>query len=352
MSEPDFVTPPPLEPGDDVAVVAPSSGGAASAPHVLELGLDRLQNTFDLNPVVFDTAEKDDDYLHANPEERAADIHAAFRDPEIKGVIATIGGDDQLRVLRYLDPDVLAENPTRFFGMSDNTNLALYLWNLGIVSFYGGQIMNQIATPGSLHEYTERHLRRAFFEDSLGGIDPSEEWTDHVIEWAQSDYAETTPEYDDGNGWTWRNGEEVVEGRIWGGCLAIVEWQLAANVHLPDPARLDGQVLAIETAEDLPSAEQVKWTLMCMGERGLLERFDAVLVGRPMTRNRFSDAEPEEREQHRQNQREAILGQLDLYNPDATVVFDVDFGHTNPIAPIPIGGRVRIDGEAETIEFY
>jgi muramoyltetrapeptide carboxypeptidase LdcA involved in peptidoglycan recycling len=351
MTEPEFVTPPPLEPGDDVAVLAPSSGGAASAPQVLELGLDRLRETFDLNTVVFETAEMDDEHLRANPGERAADIHAAFADPDIGGVIATIGGDDQLRVLGHLDPDVLRENPTRFYGMSDNTNLALYLWNLGVVSFYGGQLMNQIATPGHLHEYTERHLRRAFFESSLGEIDPPEEWTDHTIEWTESDYAETTPEYDDGEGWTWHEADGVVEGRVWGGCRAIVEWQLATGRYLPEPEWLDGQVLAIETAEELPRAELVEWTLMCMGERGLLERFDAVLAGRPKTRHRHSDPGPAAREEYRQDQREAILGQMELYNPDATVVFDVDFGHTNTIAPIPIGGRVRIDGRNRTIEF-
>ena len=351
MTEPDFVTPPPLEPGDDVAVLAPSSGGAASAPSVLDLGLDRLREVFDLNPVVFETAEKDDEYLRANPDERAADLHLAFEDPGIDGVIATIGGDDQLRVLRHLDPDLLRGNPTRFFGMSDNTNLALYLWNQGIVSFYGGQLMNQVATPGHLHEYTERYLRRAFFEESLGEIEPPSEWTDHTVEWSDPDYAETTPEYDDGEGWDFQEADGVVEGRVWGGCLAIVEWQLATNRYLPDPEWFDGQVLAIETAEDLPSAEQVKWTLMCMGERGLLERFSAVLVGRPKTRHRSEDPGPEAREEYREDQREAILSQMERYNPDATVVFDVDFGHTNPVAPIPIGGRVRIDGEDETIEF-
>lgn len=351
MTEPDFVTPPSLVRGDDVAIVAPSSGGAAFAPDVLNLGLDRLEEVFDLNPVVFDTAERENDYLAANPEERAADIHVAFEDPEIKGVIATIGGDDQIRVLNHLDPETLRENPTRFYGMSDNTNLALYLWNQGIVSFYGGQLMNQIATPGKLPEYTEHYLERAFFEKSIGSVEPAPEWTDDVIEWSDPDYETTIPEFDDGEGWIWHEAEGVVEGRIWGGCLAIVEWQMAVDRHLPEPDRLDGQVLAIETAEDLPSAEQVKWTLMCMGERGLLERFDAVLVGRPQTRNRFEDPGPEAREEYRQDQREAILGQLERYNPDAMVIFDIDFGHTNPNVPIPIGGRVRIDGDDETIEF-
>ena len=345
-----FVTPPALSPGDDVAIIAPSSGGAAFAPDVRDLGCRRLREVFDLNPVVYDTATRDDEYLVERPEARAADVESAFRDPEITGVVATIGGDDQLRVLKHLDPDVLRENPTRFYGMSDNTNLACYLWDLGIASFYGAQLMSQIATPGFLHEYTERYARRAFFEDSLGEIEPADEWTDDIVEWDDPEHETTRPEFDEGEGWIWRNPADV-EGRVWGGCLEVLQWQLAADRSVPEPDALDGAVLAVETSEELPSADAVRRMLMCMGERGLLERFDAVLVARPQTRNRFEDPGDEARAQFRRDQREAILGQLERYNPDATAVFDLDFGHTNPNAPIPIGGRVELDGDARTIAF-
>jgi len=88
-----------------------------------------------------------------------------------------------------------------------------------------------------------------------------------------------------------------------------------------------------------------------MGERGLLERFDAVLVGRPQTQNRFERPSEEERAEYRKRQRETILAKGEEYNPNATVVFDLDFGHTNPTVPIPVGGRVRIDGPNREIRF-
>lgn len=346
-----FTSPPPLSPGDDVAVIAPSSGGAAFAPDVLDLGLRRLREEFDLNPVVYPTVEKDDEYLYDHPAERARDVHDAFENPDVQGVIATIGGDDQLRVLKHLDPERLRSNPTRFYGMSDNTNLASYLWNLGIVSFYGGQLMNQLATPGELPAYTKRYVERAFFEKTVGRIEPADEWTDESIEWTNPEYETTHPSFEPNDGWEWHRADEVVEGRVWGGCLEVLDWQLAAGQFLPDPESLDGHVLAIETSEDVPDADEVRWMLMCMGERGLLERFDAVLVGRPKTQHRFEQPSDEERDRYRRNQKETILQLLGEYNPDATVVFDLDFGHTNPTVPIPIGGQVRIDGPAREIAF-
>jgi len=111
------------------------------------------------------------------PAARAADIEDAFADPEIGAVMAYTGGDDQIRVLRHLDGDALAASPTRFFGYSDNDNLRLFLWNRGIVS-YGLGVHPDLVCDADLHTYTERYLRRALFEESLGRIVPADEWTD------------------------------------------------------------------------------------------------------------------------------------------------------------------------------
>jgi len=351
----EFVTPPPAEPGDRVAVIAPSGGAAAVFPDVFELALERLRERFDLDPVVFETADAHPDELREHPEMRAADVHEAFRDPDISAVFATIGGDDQIRVLKHLDGDVLRANPTRFFGMSDNTCLASALWTQGVVSFYGGQLLNNVATAGHLPEYTERYLRRALFEESLGELEPAEVWTDDTVEWARGDFREAEPEYEDSDGWRWdvpedRSGE-VVRGRLWGGCLTVLQWLLAADRAVPGPAALDGSVLALETSEELPSADDVRRILTCAGERGLLERFDAVLVGRPQTRSREVERSDDERTECRAAQRAAVREWVRAYNPDAPIVFDLDFGHTNPTAPVPMGGTVAVDTDRRTIEF-
>lgn len=346
----DIITPPAISPGDRVAVIAPSSGGARNAPHVLELALERLRTVFDLTPVLYPTARQSDEFLAENPRARAADIHAAFEDPEITGVFATIGGWEQLRVLRHLDMDVLREHPTRFYGMSDNTNISLALWNCGIVSYNGAQLMNEIAVPGELPEYTERYCRRAFFEESIGDLEPSAEWTDEPnTAWDDPSQLDTAPQYEQNPGWRWAGGDESVTGRLWGGCRAMVEWHLATDRYLPSPNELDGTVLAIEMAENLPSPEVVAATVMCLGERNLLERFAAVVVGRVPGRSFVKEPPREEREEYREQVTEAILEQVERYNPDAPVVFGLDWGHTTPIAPLPIGGRVTVDPAENTI---
>ena len=99
----------------------------------------------------------------ASPAERAKDLHTAFSDPEIRAVLTSIGGEDEIKVLRHLDPEVLAGNPKPFFGYSDNTNLHLFLWNLGLVSYQGGAVMVQFGRPGSMHPVTRQSIEQALF---------------------------------------------------------------------------------------------------------------------------------------------------------------------------------------------
>lgn len=348
---PEFVLPEPLEPGDTVGIVAPSSGGARDATQVFELGLRRLREVFDLQPRVHPTARQGNGFLADHPRARAAAIHELFRDPSVDGIIATIGGSDQLRVLRYIDPSVLRDHPTRFYGMSDNTSLCLALWSQGIVSFNGAQLMNEIAVPGSLPSYTERYCRRAFFEDSLGPLTPSPEWTDEPASWADREGDGEVQTFEPNEGWTWCGGDQRVRGRVWGGCSAIIDWHLAADRFVPRPEEIDGAILAMETAEDLPSADRIRGRLMCMGERGLLARFDAVVVGRAPGRSFLEQRERAERVRYRAELRDAITAEVARYNPDAPIVFDLDWGHTTPIAPLPIGREVVLDPSDRSIRF-
>lgn len=61
------------------------------------------------------------------------------------------------------------------------------------------------------------------------------------------------------------------------------------------------------------------------------------------------DKSPEERETCRKEQRSKIESYRDRYNPDAPIVFDLAFSHTNPTVPLPIGAEVTTDPANERI---
>nr|WP_257785499.1 hypothetical protein [Lentzea guizhouensis] len=114
-----------------------------------------------------------------------------------------------------------------------------------------------------------------------------------------------------------------------------------ADREIEPPEHYEGKVLFFETSEEMPPASEVFYVLRAMGERGLLARFAAVLVGRARA---WSFARPDtDRATYTRAQREAVIRAFDKYAPDTPIVFDVDLGHTDPQLVIPVGGQVRVD---------
>jgi muramoyltetrapeptide carboxypeptidase LdcA involved in peptidoglycan recycling len=332
-------------PGDRIGVVSLSAGLPAVYPMPYELGLRRMRDDFCLVPVEYPSTRR----MAAPAVDRAADLHAAFADPTVTAVVASIGGDDQITVLPYLDADLIRANPKPFFGYSDNTNLLAYLWSLGVVAYHGGSVMCQFGRPGRMHPVTADSIRAALF--TSGGYDLPEVDTygDVDRDWADPATFGSPPPMQACRGWTWHRADRVVEGVSWGGNLEILSWLLMADRCVPAPASCDGAVLLIETSEELPSATEVYRILRGMGERGLLHRFAAILVGRAKAWSFEHPNGPAQKIEYIERQRAAVLRATDEYNATAMVVFDVDFGHTDPQLILPYGGRIRLDGPARRI---
>lgn len=346
-----FIVPSRLKKGDKVAIVTPSFAGPYLFPHVYELGLERLRTVFGLEPVAFPSTCKSPEYLAKNPQARADDINAAFDDTSIKAIITTTGGNDCIRILPYLDTKLIAANPKIFLGYSDITNIHLFLWKLGLVSYYGGSLMSQFGMQGAMHAYTIDWIQKALFETELGQVVQSPTWTDVDLDWADTNLLtkhrpmENTPELE------WYNAENInTSGRLWGGCLEVLELQFAANNphYLPTPDDFKNTVLYLETSEELPSEGFVYRFLAALAERHLLQHLKGILVGLPKTQF-LQNVPPEARESFRTNQQQAIKQALTDYGCTLPVIFNLNFGHTDPQMLIPNGGIVYIDGRKKII---
>jgi len=343
-----LLSPPKPRPGDRVAVVSPSRGLPELFPLPFDLGLARLRERFGLTPVEFPGTRD----LSASPARRAEDLHAAFADPEIKAVICSIGGEDQITVLPYLDADLLRAHPKPFFGYSDATNLLAYLHTLGIVGYHGGAVMTQFGRPGAMHPATEESLRAALFTHGPYRLRPGTEYSDMDRDWADPASFLTEPAMSPAEGWSWHQPDRVVEGASWGGSIEILSWMAMADRCIGDPARFSGGVLLLESSEEMPSAQEVYWILRCFGERGLLRPFGAALIGRAKAWSFEQPLTPEAGLAYRREQRDAVLRAFAEYAPDTMVVFDVDLGHTDPQVVVPYGGLVRVDGPGRDITVH
>jgi muramoyltetrapeptide carboxypeptidase LdcA involved in peptidoglycan recycling len=118
-----MIKPKKLQKGDTVAIVSLSSGlaGEDLFNHRYELGKKRLKEEFGLNVITMTNALKGIDYLKKHPEARAKDLMDAFLNKDIKAIICNIGGDDTIRLLPYINYDIIKSNPKIFMGYSDTT---------------------------------------------------------------------------------------------------------------------------------------------------------------------------------------------------------------------------------------
>lgn len=342
---PEFSVPAKLSPGDRVAVVSPSFAGPAQFPAVHERAMLRLREEFGLRPVEYPTTRKPG----ASPRERAADLMAAFSDPDIRAVLATTGGNDELTVLPYLDPAAMTANATPFVGYSDNTNLLNWLWNHGVAGYHGGSTMVHLGRYGGQHPVSTASLRAALLTGGDVRLHEIDEFGEDERDWLDPDWTERPAALQRGTGWTWHRPDRVVTGPVWGGNLEVLHWNLAANRWLRPVEDYEGCVLLVETSEGMPSAMETFLMLRNAGERGLLARFPAILVGLATTADLPEPRTPEGRKRFRDEQKAAILRVLDRYHPDAMVVFDIDFGHTDPQWVLPYGGAITVDGPNRTV---
>lgn len=135
MSKSALIYPPLLAKGDTIAIAAPAS--PPDKPKVIDAAIRRLKAYgFKIKPGRF--LRERTGYLAGSDEQRAADINAAFTDPEVKGVFCLRGGYGSCRILPLLDYAAIRANPKPFLGYSDITAMHLaILAKSGLVTFHG-----------------------------------------------------------------------------------------------------------------------------------------------------------------------------------------------------------------------
>jgi len=333
-----------LKKGDNVAILSPSFAAPAVWPQVYELGIKRLTEKFGLVPVEYPATKK----LDATKEERAKDLIDAFSDDNIKAVIATIGGNDQVTYIKNLPAEPFVNNPKPFFGFSDNTHFVNFLWQNGIPSYYGGSIFTQYAMQQKMDEMTVEYLDRALFNKGWYELKSSEYYVDVGLDWNDPATLNLSRKREDNIGWIW-DGEKNAEGITWGGCLESIDEMLRHGINIPALEQFGNIVLFTETSEEMPSPEYVFKVYRALGERGILGKVRGVLVGRPKSWYFSEQKTAEEMKSYQEEQREAILRVVRMYNKDIPVILNLDFGHTDPQIPLPCGKSVKIDSVSKKI---
>lgn len=331
-----------LRAGDRLAAVTLSWGGPGTFPHRYEAGRRQLEDAFGVEVVAMPHTLADPDAVAADPAARADDLHRAFADPDIAGVVSTIGGDDSIRLLPHLDLELLAANPKVFLGYSDSTITHLALLRAGVRSFYGPAIMAGFAENGGPHDYLLEGVRRTLFEPEPTLVWPENRdgWTVEHLDWADPSNQSRVRSRRPATGWRWHGGV-AREGRSVVGCLEVLDF-LRGTAWWPP---LDGAVLLLETSEDQPPPERVAYLLRTLALTGEL----ASLAGLVFARPGGADLAVEAHAAYDEAIVQVVRREQGLH--DLPIVTGVDFGHTDPIWTVPQDTAVRLDPQARTLTF-
>ena len=335
-----MIKPQRLKMGDKVAIVSLSNGklGDEKFNHKYELGKKRLEEKFGLEVVSMPHALKGEKYIYEHPEKRAEDLMAAFRDKSIKAIISAIGGEDTIRLLPYMDYEIIKNNPKIFMGYSDTTANHFMLYKAGVVSYYGPSLMRDFAEYVDMFDYTENAVRELLFEAKENyEIKKCDYWINEDIDWCEENSNKTLEKLKDEKGYEVIQGKGKVKGKLLGGCLDAFPIYVGTEVW-PSLEEWKDKILFLETSEDKPDPLFLYFYFLNLGAQGILNAAKGIIIGKPKNEAYYEEYKEVYRKVLKEYSRE-----------DMPVLYNVNFGHSAPIGIIPYGIECELDVDNKKI---
>jgi len=314
-----------LRAGDEIRIIAPSCSAAIISQDLRDIANKRLSDlgfkiSFGKN------VEEIDEFNSSSIKSRVSDLHKAFQDPKVKGVFAVIGGFNCNQLLRYIDWEIIKNNPKIFIGYSDTTALQNAIFaKTGLVT-YSGPAWSTFGQK--LHfDYTLEYFKKCLMSDDEFAIEPSETWTDDV--WYKDQDKREVMKND---GWLVIN-KGAASGTLLGANLCTFNL-LQGTEYMPN---LKDSVLFLEDDEDGSKNDGFDRDLQSLIHQPSFKGVKGIVIGRFQKTSNVT----------KEKLIKIIKSKAELKN--IPVIANVDFGHTSPIITFPIGGEVRMDTKKRSI---
>ncbi|MDQ0215121.1 muramoyltetrapeptide carboxypeptidase LdcA involved in peptidoglycan recycling [Oikeobacillus pervagus] len=309
--------PPRLQPGDEIRIIAPSTSMAVVKGKQLEIAQERLE-TFGFRVTYGKYVEEHDEFFSTSIQNRVEDLHDAFSDPNVKAILTAIGGYNVNQILTSIDYNVIQKHPKILCGYSDITALQLAIYKkTGLITYSGPHF----STFGNVQasDYTIQNFLTALTNDAPFDIEPSSYWSDDkwYLDQAERNF------HPQGDYFVIQEGS--AEGRLIGGNLCTMNL-LQGTEFMPS---LDHKILFIEDDEESHPLSFDR-DLQSLLHLPSAKNIQAILIGRFQKGSNMTDTALSK----------IIKGKPEL--KDIPIIANVNFGHTDPIATIPIGGKATV----------
>ena len=303
-----MIKPPRLRSGDTVGIVAPANPWANRSE--LQRALAAL-DAWGLEVRLGDHVNDRHGYMAGRDEDRAADLNAMWRDPDVKAILCLQGGYGSPRLIPLLDRDAIAANPKALCGYSDITalHLAVAAWG-DTITFYSNGALGVGAHE--VTDFSKESLRRALFSDEP--------------------YGQIGPNPDDPWVTTIHGGRAT--GRLIGGCFGLVEGTIGTQIEIDTRDR----ILFLETIED-HETYLVDTGLTHLRNAGKLDGVAGVVLG---------DAPGKHSGVTQELSIEDVYEEL-LLPLGIPVIAGLPIGHGKHHATVPVGAMATLDADEGTL---
>jgi muramoyltetrapeptide carboxypeptidase len=251
-------------------------------------------------------------YLAGHDEDRAADLNAAFADPDTRAVICFQGGYGSSRLIPLLDRDAIAASRKAFCGYSDITSLhlAIQAWSNTITFYSNGASGFGAAETTALSRDT---MHPALFSDEP--------------------YGEIPHKPDDGYVRTITGG--TAKGRLSGGCLTLVQ----ATIGTPSEIDTTDRILYFEDLD--MHAYTLDTMLTHLRNAGKLEAAAGIVIGEMKGVGWREDYSSFMQDFSVEDVLEEVLGPLGI-----PCIYGLPIGHGKHHATVPHGALATLDADA------
>lgn len=315
------VYPKKLKSGDEIRVVAPAKSMKPTFTDEMKaLAIQRL-GSLGLTVSFGKYLDEVNEFESTTIEHRLEDIHDAFKDPDIKATLTVLGGTTSNQLLKYLDYELIANNPKIFCGLSDITSIANAIHTKTGLVTYSGPHFTLFGAEKQV-DYTMDYFQKCLFTEDVIEGKPSESFCNK--RWDKEEIK------NDGF-WTIHDGE--AEGIIVGGNLITLNL-LQGSEYMPD---LSNSILFLED-NDKESIRAVENHLQSLIHQPNFSDVKGIVFGRFQTGT---------------NMTKDLLVKIVDSKKELTnipVIANVDFGHTTPMITFPIGGECKVDATNQKIE--
>lgn len=316
-----------LKKGDEVRIIAPASSLKIVSPENINYAIKSLEE-LGLKVSFGKHVNEIDIFSTSSIKSRIEDLHAAFADKNVKAILAVIGGSSSNQLLKYIDYDLIKQNPKIFCGYSDITALQNAIYHkTGLVTYSGIHFSSFAMQKG--FKYCLDYFRKIFFDKGEINIKPSDSWSDDAWFMDQENRV-----FHKNNGYTIINAGEA-EGTIIGGNLCTFQL-LHGTEYMPS---IEDTILFIEA--DAIAGEhcvvEFDRDLQSLIHQQNFESVKALVIGR--FESKFGmDLE---------KLKLLINSKQELRN--IPIIANADFGHTMPMFTFPIGGVCKIKATKNSV---